>query len=50
MHRSGEDLVRGLPLLAASPLADLFGHGPVVGDDGLGLGGVTGVPSVSQRT
>ena len=39
MHMSGEDLLRGLPLLAASPLADLFGHGPVVGDDGLGLGG-----------
>ena len=36
---SGEDLLRGLPLLAAPPLADLFGHGPVVGDDGLGLGG-----------
>ena len=47
---SGEDLLRGLPLLAAPPLADLFGNGPVVGDDGLGLGGVTGVPSVSQTT
>jgi len=44
---SGEDLLRGLPLLGASPLADLFGHGPVVGDDGLGLlggdGGAVGV-------
>src|SRR5215204_7416372 len=38
MHMSGEDLLRGLPLPAAPPQADLFGHGPVVGDDGLGLG------------
>ena len=39
MGMSGEDLLRGLPLLAAPLPADLFGHGPVVGDDGLGLGG-----------
>jgi hypothetical protein len=36
---SGEDLLRGLPLPAAPLPADLFGHGPVLGDDGLGLGG-----------
>jgi hypothetical protein len=36
---SGEDLLRGLPLPVASLLADLFGHGPVLGDDLLGLGG-----------
>jgi len=42
MHMSGEDLLRGLPLLAAPASADLFGHGPVVGDDGLGLGGGEG--------
>ena len=47
---SGEDLLRGLPLPAAPLPADLFGHGPLLGDDGLGLGGVTGVPSVSHTT
>ena len=38
---SFEDLLRGLPpcLAAASPAADLLGHGPVLGDDLLGLGG-----------
>ena len=36
---SGEDLLRGLPLPAAPLPADLFGHGPQLGDDGLGLGG-----------
>src|SRR5215217_7013619 len=39
MPMSGEDLVRDLPLLAAPASADLFRHGPVLGDDGLGLGG-----------
>jgi hypothetical protein len=33
-----KDLLRGLPLPAAPLPADLFGHGPVLGDDGLGLG------------
>src|SRR6266545_4171832 len=39
-HMSFEDLLRGLPpcLAAASPAADLLGHGPVLGDDLLGLG------------
>jgi hypothetical protein len=36
---SGEDLLRGLPLPAVPLPADVFGHGPVLGDDGLGLGG-----------
>src|SRR5215203_7479564 len=39
MGMSGEDLLRGLPLLVAPLPADLFGHRPVLGDDGLGLGG-----------
>jgi len=49
---SCEDLLRGLPLClaAAPPAADLLRHGPVLGDDLLGLLGVTGVPSVSQIT
>jgi hypothetical protein len=34
-----KDLLRALPLPAAPPSADLLGHGPVLGDDGLGLGG-----------
>jgi hypothetical protein len=34
-----QDLLRGLPLLAAPPPADLFGDGPVVRDDLLGLFG-----------
>jgi hypothetical protein len=32
-----QDLLRGLPLLAAPAPADLFGDGPVVRDDLLGL-------------
>jgi hypothetical protein len=32
-----QDLLRGLPLLAAPPAADLFGNGETLGDDGLGL-------------
>lgn len=44
---SHEDLVRGLPLLRPPATADLFGHGPVLGDDRLGLleghGGAVGV-------
>ena len=32
-----QDLLRGLPLLAAPPPADLFGNGETLGDDGLGL-------------
>jgi hypothetical protein len=34
-----QDLLRGLPLLAAPPAADLVGDRPALGDDGLGLGG-----------
>src|SRR5918994_7178520 len=36
------DLLRGLPLPVAPPLADLLWHGPLLGDDGLGLGGGDG--------
>jgi hypothetical protein len=36
---SGEDLLSGLPLPVAPLAADLFGHRPVLGDDGFGLGG-----------
>src|SRR6266568_9504170 len=46
---SCEDLLRGLPLrlAAAAPAADLLRHGPVLGDDGLGLlGGDGGAVSV----
>jgi hypothetical protein len=50
MSMSGKDLVRGFPLLAAPTAADLFRDGPALSDDGLGLGGVTGTPSVSQTT
>src|SRR5512133_3656454 len=39
MRMSGEDLLRGLPLLVAPLPAELLGHGPLLGDDGLGLGG-----------
>jgi hypothetical protein len=43
-----QDLLRGLPLPAAPPAADLFGDGPVVRDDLLGLLGsdrsAVGVP------
>jgi hypothetical protein len=39
MDMSCVDLLRGLPLLVAPPSADLLWHGPVLGDDGLGLGG-----------
>src|SRR5512133_1416354 len=42
MHMSLKDLLRGLPLPAAPPTADLFGDGPLLGDDGLGLGGGDG--------
>jgi hypothetical protein len=35
MRMSGEDLLRGLPLPAAPLPADLLGHGPEVGDDGV---------------
>jgi hypothetical protein len=34
-----QDLLRGLPLPAAPAAADLFRYGPLLGDDGLGLGG-----------
>jgi hypothetical protein len=45
-----EDLVRGLPrlLAGASPAADVLGDGVALGDDLLGLVGVTGRPSTSQ--
>src|SRR4029453_2398909 len=47
LYMSGEDLLRGLPLPAAPTPADLFGHRPALGDDGLGLlgsdGGAVGV-------
>jgi hypothetical protein len=33
------EVLRGLPLPAAPPLADLLRHCPAFGDDGLGLGG-----------
>jgi hypothetical protein len=53
MRMSGEDLLRGLPLLAAPASADWFGHGPVLGDDGLGLGtgdrGAVGVAEDVRR-
>src|SRR5918994_1043484 len=39
---SCEDLLRGLPLPAASPAADLLWHRPTLGDDGLGLLGGDG--------
>src|SRR5215213_5358790 len=49
MPMSGEDLVRGLPLLAAPASADLFRHGPALGDDGLGLvGGDRGAVGVAE--
>jgi hypothetical protein len=45
MHMSCVDLLRGLPLPAAPPPADLLRDGPLLDDDGLGLLGVTGTPS-----